>query len=265
MMYRITAVLAILLLARNGHGTFSEDLGDWILGTNEPDISTGTRGDGTTGDYVQVPVGTSPFYYEVMDEGEGSIQFWINDPGNCVENPNPGYPVRGPKWGLQTASYAALTVGIDRASQVGGCIGYSPWSTVSPYSPWWFKDGIRGSNDVPWSGGWTMWTVTGGWDNILFTVHDVDFLTTDGPPHDDLEHGDCTQTYNATSFGGSFEVLFGDGWQAFHIRGDGDGGVEDISIQVTAGTGVFSDAGGTIGVAGTYSHTTWGAVKALFK
>ena len=154
-------------------------------------------------------------------------------------------------------------VGVDRASYISGCQGYSPWSTVSPYSPYWFKDGVRGAHGVSWSGGWTLWTVSGTYDELSFTIHDVDYLLVDGPPHDDLVHGDANQTYNASSFGNTWEVIFGDGWQAFHIRGDADGGVEDISVQVVGGTGVF--VGGTIGLSDTYHHTSWGQVKALFR
>ena len=71
----MVVMLALLVSYSNMQAQTSEDLTDWILGTNEPEISTGTRGDGTSGDYIHVPVGTSPFHYEVMDEGEGNIRF----------------------------------------------------------------------------------------------------------------------------------------------------------------------------------------------
>ena len=111
-----------------------------------------------------------------------------------------------------------------------------------------------------------MWTINGTYDDLSFTLHDVDYLLVDGPPHDDLVHGDCKQTYTASSFGNLWDVIFGDGWQAFHIRGDGDGGVEDISIQVVGGTDIFSDVGDVINpVSRNFNNTTWASVKALFK
>ena len=92
----LTVVLAVALSGMVQAQRITESLDNWILGTNSPEISNGTRGDGTTGDYIHMLIGTSPMYYEVMAEGEGSVDFWVYDPGNCLENADVGYGAAGP-------------------------------------------------------------------------------------------------------------------------------------------------------------------------
>jgi hypothetical protein len=240
----------------------------WTFGPNQPVLRCGeTRADGSNGCYHYLPIGTSAYYYEVMTEGEGAVDFWIFDPFKCSANPDPGYGTQGPGWGLMNRSYIAMTVSINRASQVAGCLGYSPWSTAAPFSPYWFKDGIRGSNSVPWQSGWFRWTVDGTLDNITFTLHDVTYCITDGPPDDDVTTGDCIQTYDATSAGATWAAVFGSGWKGFWLKGDvAATGIEDISADVTDGSGVFyDDFHPKDAVFQPYTTTSWGTIKALFR
>jgi hypothetical protein len=213
-------------------------------------------------------VGTSPFYYEAGPDGdEGSITYFIFDPGNCLENPDPGYGLRGPKWGLQNPSYAAVVVGIDRPSYGSGCQGYSPWTTLSPYSPWWFFDGVRGSHGQSFTPGWYKWTCTGTWDDISFTLYDVYTKGPQGGGSDpDWHQGDVTALIDAAAYTGTFAPCLGDGWTAFHVRGDNASGIEDISVYVLEGTGIFIDAGvGCVPISRAYQETSWGSIKSLFR
>ena len=253
-------ILALTLLASLGFAQrITESLDSWTLGTNTPEVSSGTRGDASSGGYIHVLVGTSPFYYEVMVEGEGIVDFWIYDPGNCLEDPDPGYGTSGPGWGLQSPLYQACVICINRKSYIAGCQGYSPWSTVSPYSPWWYVSGLRASSGVPYTAQWTRWSVHGTWDNITFGTYDIDYMGTD----DVITHGDVSRTYDATSFNGSWEALFGEGWKALYIMGDNSSGIEDIDVDVTGGTGVFAEFGAA--AAQPYVQTSWGNVKTLYR
>jgi hypothetical protein len=244
----------------------TESLDNWTLGTNAPEISSGQRGDGTTGNYIHLLVGTSPMYYEVMTEGEGMAEFWVYDPGNCLEDPDPGYGSNGPRWGLQSPLYQSVSIGVGRASYVAGCQGYSPWSTVAPYSFTWYKDGLRASHGTPYTAGWYQWSVNGTWDNVTFTIYDVDYDDCDGPGCYNLVHGDCAETYDATSFGGIWAALFGEGWKAFWLKGDTDSGIEDPNIDVVGGEGVFLGFGQpTLPVSQPYVEASWGGIKGLFR
>jgi hypothetical protein len=88
----------------------TESLDNWTLGTNLPTIQSGTRSDGSTGNYHYLPVGTSPYYYMVVAEGEGQVEFWVYDPSKCLAAVDPGYGARGMGWGLYTSSYQAATI-----------------------------------------------------------------------------------------------------------------------------------------------------------
>jgi hypothetical protein len=237
----------------------TESLDNWTLGTNPPEISSGTRGDGSSGNYIHVLVGANPFYYEVMTAAEGLVDFWIYDPANCLEETDPGYGVRGPGWGLQSPLYQSAYITIDRSSWVSGCQGFSPWSTVSPYSPWWYISGLRGDGGVPYAAGWFRWSVSGTWDNITFSIYDVDYSA-----NDQVAHGDVFRTYDATSFGGSWAALFGEGWKAFAVKGDNSTGIEDINVDVTGGTEVFAEFG-TSPISRPYTRTSWGDLKQLYR
>jgi hypothetical protein len=208
-------------------------------------------------------IGTSPMYYEVMTEGEGVVDFWIYDPGNCLEDVDPGYGGNGPHWGLQSPLYQYGAVGIGRQSYISGCQGYSPWSSVSPYSHWWFVDGARGSHSTPFTGGWYRWSINGTWDNMTFTLYDVDYDDIPGPGGYNLVHGDYSGMFDATSFGGSWAALFGEGWKAFWLTGDGSSGIEDINVDVTGGSGVFDNMGASP-VAQPYIETSWGNIKTMY-
>ena len=179
-------------------------------------------------------------YYEIMVEGEGVVQYWVYDPGNCLESVDPGYGINGPRWGLQSPLYQCGSIGISRQSYLAGCQGYSPWSTTAPYSHWWFQYGLRGANSVPFSPGWYKWQTEGTWDNMTFTLYNVDYKeTSDGV----TLHGDVSLPIDATSFDGSWEALFGEGWKAFWVRGDAASGIEDVNIDCTCGAGVFDEFG----------------------
>jgi hypothetical protein len=165
---------------------------------------------------------------------------------------------------------------MNRSSWVGGCLGYNPWSTIDPTSPWWFKDGIRGSNNIPFTAGWYKWTINGTWNDITFTMYNVTYYEIDGPGNGGLPPvtGNCAQTYNPQSFSGGWANVFGTGWQAFALRGDAPGtGIEDISADVIGGTGVFAYfsppcntySDGCTRVSRPYNQTTWGNIKELYR
>jgi hypothetical protein len=81
---------------------------------------------------------------------------------------------------------------------------------------------------------------------------------------DVITHGDVTRTYDATSFGGSWAALFGEGWKAFWLKGDEASGIEDINADVTGGSGAFADFG-TSPVSGPYIPASWGSIKSLYR
>jgi hypothetical protein len=267
----LTVGMAVLLCAGLSFAQrITEATDNWTFGPNQPTIQSGTRGDGSTGNYHYLPVGTSAYYFEVATEGEGLIEFWIYDPFKCSADPDPGYGVNGMRWGIQNGLYQALTVGDSRASYVSGCIGYSPWATSTPYSHTWFKDGIRGANEIPWAAGWFKWTINGTFDAATFILYNVTYFPVDGAAGraaNPAVTGDCAQTYDATSFAAMWAALFGSGWKAFWLKGDvASTGIEDPYADVVGGTGVFAEFGTpTIGVARTYNQTSWGNIKSLFK
>jgi hypothetical protein len=245
---------------------------NWTFGANLPELNTGTRGDGSTGAYHHLPIGTSPYYYKVITAGEGTVVFWIYDPYLCTQNPAPaGAAMHGPAWGVITPSAQCATICIDRSTSTKGCLGYSPWSSVAASSPGWFKDGIRGADNLPWQAQWWKWTVNGTYDAITFTLHNVSYYEIDGGNHGGLSPvtGDCAQTYNSTSFGGEWAYLFGDGWQGVYFAGDTpSGGLEDISADVSAteNNGIFCDITYDCNaVYRPYHQTTWGNIKAFYR
>jgi hypothetical protein len=244
----------------------TESTENWTFGPNQPTLQSGTRGDGSTGNYHYLPVGTSAYYYEVATEGEGQIEFWVYDPFKCSANPDPGYGANGMRWGIQNGLYQALTVGDSRPDYVSGCIGYSPWATSTPYSHYWYKDGIRGANEIPWAAGWFKWTIDGMLDAATFTLHNVTYYPVDGAAGraaNPAITGNCAQTYDATTFSATWAALFGSGWKAFWLKGDeASTGIEDPSVDVTAGTGVFY---GFTAISKTYNQTSWGSIKSLYR
>jgi hypothetical protein len=242
----------------------TDALDNWTLGTTPPEISTGDRPTNDTGPYLHLLVGTSPMYYEIMTEGEGAVDFWIYDPGNCLEDPDPGYDVHGPVWGLQSPLYQSMNVGIIRKTYIQGCRGYNVWSTVAPYSPWWYREfhGLRATDDAPFTAGWFRWSINGTWDNTTFNLYNVAYF--ENGVGSNMVTGDLSQTIDASSFGGSLAAVFGEGWKAFYLRGDNASGIEDINCLVTGGSGVF-DEFGTSPVSGSYHPQSWGNIKDLFR
>jgi hypothetical protein len=246
----------------------SESFDGWVLGTNEPEISSvRTLADGSTGPSIHVFVGASPFYYEVSDVGgEGSITFFIYDPGKCIETVDAGYGARGPMWGLQNTNHNTICVGITRVDYLSNCRGYGSCCNITaPYSSfWYFKDGLRNEYGTDWSLGWYKWTIDGSMDDITFTLHDVDYDSIDGSGYA-LVHGNAIRTYDASSCDGLWASVFGIGWNAFHINPDDPSGVEDISVDIISGTGIFYDAGSDFQVSRTYKSSNWGTIKNLFR
>jgi hypothetical protein len=269
-MKKLLAVLAVVMLCAGWSSariTESIDAGLWSFGPNVPELGNGARGDASSGAYHHLLVGTSSYYCLVANAGQGSVEVWIYDPAKCLQNPDPGYGLHGFGWGLQNPALQAITVGMHRASYCGGCIGYNPWSTIAPTSPWWFKDGIRGSNNVPFTAGWYKWTINGTWNDITFTMYNVTYYEIDGPGNGGLPPvtGNCAQTYSATWADGGWANVFGTGWQAIWLNGDVPGtGIEDISADVVGGDGVFAEYG-AVGVSQPYHQTTWGSIKALYQ
>lgn len=243
----------------------TESLNVWTFGLNQPQIDSGARGDGTMGRYHYLPVGTDAYYYEAPTTGEGSITFWVYDPGKCLSNPNPGFDWIGPMWGLRNQNSQALAVGIARQNYVAGCLGYSPWSTVAPDNPFWFHDGVRATNGIMWAPGWFKWDIDGKTNNISFTLYDVCY--DDGNPGDDLICGPVTMSYDATTNSGIWASLFGFGWNGMWLKGDGTNGIEDIKVDVVSGSGIFTGLGRdtTTATARPYQQSTWGNIKALFE
>jgi hypothetical protein len=243
----------------------TESLDNWTLGSSRPTIQNGTRGDGTNGSYHYLPVGTSAYYYEVQNAGEGSITFWIYDPAKCLQNPDPGYGTNGPRWGLQNPNYHAVSMGIYRPYYFAGCQGYVAWSTAGCYScQYWFKDGIRGADSTSFAAGWYKWKIDGTQDEISFTLHDVDYDSVDGPGYT-LVHGNVNQIYNSIKYT-AWSSLFGYGWKGVWLKGDiSSTGIEDICVDVVAGTGVFSEFGSESPVLRKYNQSTWGGIKSLYK
>jgi hypothetical protein len=249
-------------------GSITDNITDpnWTIGTNPPQVLNGVRGDGTSGPYHHLPLGTSAYYWSGSGDPQGSVTFWVYDPSNCLSNPAPtGVPDRGPQWGMMNPGYQCGTAGIARRYDAGGCMGYKMWSSVTPSDYAWFKDGPRASENVPWSAGWYKWKVTGTYDNISWTLYNVTYWVTDGAGHGGETApvvGDCSVTWDATTAGGIWLNLFGNGFTAFYLNGDDVAGLEDISVQVVEGDGLFSDV---VPVARPFHNTTWGNLKALYR
>lgn len=265
MKHIISALVLVAAMTGVGRADLpsSTNLDDWIFGAVEPALANGVRGDGTTGDYINIPTGTSGFNYEVQTEGEGSVTFWIKDNGSSLENANLGYPSLGPMWGLGNAAYVNTAAGIGRPNYVAYDQGYSLWSSASEYTQYWFRDGLRASHSHPFTAGWYKWTADGTFTDITFTIHDVTYEILDGAPHTDDTFGDCSRVVNATTAAeDKWATAFGTGYNTFYLKGDGDGGPEDISVQVVSGTGVFA---GGVSVSNEYTETNWNNVKQLFQ
>jgi hypothetical protein len=246
MTFRLFCLSLIAVSATVFAQRITESTDNWTFGPNQPTIQSGTRGDGSSGSYHYQPVGTSAYCYEVASEGEGDVMFWIYDPGKCMANPDPGYGSNGPRWGLQNPLYQAMTVGISRPAYVSGCLGYSPWATVSPYSHYWFANGVRGSNGASFTPGWYKWRTEGLFDQITFTLYQTYYELVDDGQHDDIVFGNCSRAYDATSMSGTWAAMFGSGWKAFWLKGDvASTGIEDTYADVVGGTGVFAEFGDT--------------------
>jgi hypothetical protein len=153
-----------------------------------------------------------------------------------------------------------MCVGISRESFVQGCLGYEAWSTIAPNDPVWFYNGVRGSYSYSFNPGWYKWTITGTLNDISFIVYNIIHCYESPPPCS----ADASQIYDATSYTGIWAGIFGFGWNSFWIRGDNAVGIEDISVDVVSGTGVFS-CFGTDPISTPYKNSTWGNIKALFR
>jgi len=263
-------LIMLVLVFSLGFCQNSENTQDWTLGASQPSVTNGVRGDGSTGDYLYLPVGTSPFWYEVDPEGnEGAIVFYLHDPGQCTENSDPGVGGTGAMWGLQNPNYTSLNVGIRRRSYNYWCQSYNVWSPIAPYSSWNFNEGVRAANNVPWTPGWYLWSVAGTYTDITFTLYDVDYDTDDVTWQATVGHGNVAETYDAFSFDSAWAAAFGYGWSSLYLRGDDAGAFEDFSLDVCSGTGMFVDAGRTScttsGVAKMYQETSWGNMKKMFR
>ena len=264
-MKKLFIALAVMMLcaswslAATARITEDVDANLWSFGATPPElVASGNRGDGT-GAYHHLPIGTSPYYRSVIAAGEGSVTFWIYDPYVCTQDPPPaGVAAHGPMWGLSTPGSQCVTVGMWRRSDIG-CTAYKEWSSVAASDPWWFCDGTRGSSNVPFQAGWYKWSVAGTYTDVTFTVYNIAYIA-----QSVQITGDCTQTYDATSFTNDWASLFGFGWQAFYINGDAaSGGLEAIDANVVSGTGVFDEY--TVGIAKPFHQTTWGNIKALYR
>ena len=244
----LRVILAVVCFAGIASAQITTSMDDWSMSAGSPVIENGTLPDASTGDYMSVPVGTKGFYYEVKDEGAGMVEMWVHDAGNCIADPTPaGLPQRGPKWGLQTGSYAWVALGIHRISWTGACQGYSQISSANLYSPGWFANSVRRDNYV---GGWYKWIITGTMDAITF----------------DYDDGTATATYDGTvGLDTTWTGVFGSGWKAVYVQGDDVGGNEPIKLHCTAGTGVFAGIAGGASVHKEYADDSWMNVKKLFR
>jgi hypothetical protein len=261
----LSCVVVLLSFSLTSAAYITDALTYWTLGVNSPEISTGDRPTGDTGPYLHMLVGANAMYYEVMTGGEGSVDFWIYDPGKCLADPDPGYGVYGPVWGLLNPLYQAMTVGIIRKAYIQGCRGYNVYSTVAPYSPWWYMEfhGLRATDGAPFTPGWYRWSVNGTMDATTFTLYNITYF--ENGVGSNFVTGDLAQTINAASFDGiSLSAAFGYGWKAFYISGDNSTGIEDINCMVTGGTGVFAEFGPSA-AATPYIQNSWGGIKSLFK
>jgi hypothetical protein len=166
-------------------------------------------------------------------------------------------------WGLKYSDGNVITVGIHRKSYIAWCQGYSPWTTANPWSPVFYKGGVRCSHGFSYTPGWYKWSVNGTVDQVAFGLYDVDHHADDDPART-LIHGDVLETYDASSWSGLFAPVLGHDITGFYLAGDGAGGPEEICVQVSQGTGVFSSFG-CLPVARAYQVNSWGVIKTLFR
>lgn len=276
------AVLSLMFMF-NASTLFSASITDnltdpgWTFGIAKPEIVNGTRGDNTTGPYHHLPIGTSGYYWATGDSfgGEGSVTFWIFDPGHCISDTTTMFGT-GPSWGLQTLNNYWAVAGIYRIgsgisfsgtydSKGCGCNGYKIWSNITPNEVYWFKDGIRNTYNVSWNPGWYKWKVMGQWNEISWTLFNVTYYQCCYGCYcgDSIWiTGDYTKTVDASNHWSS---LFGIGYSAFYLTGDSPNGFEDISVEVVAGDGVFANIVTNDPITKPHQNSTWGNIKALFR
>jgi hypothetical protein len=105
--------------------------------------------------------------------------------------------------------------------------------------------------------------IDGKYDNISFILY-FDIFQYVACPDDEWCPDTCCQTYDASSWGGAWAAVFGYGWNGVYFKGDDINGIEDISVDVVSGTGIFSGFGTGTG-ARSYQNSTWGNIKSLYK
>jgi hypothetical protein len=272
----------LLFLIKTVGAWGSNSLDGWILGDSLPFVpEVGSKEyreppTGYGGSSIYVPVGTKMFYYPASETGgEGSITYWIFDPGKCLDKLDPGYGINGPGWGLINSNNNFLKIMIHRGSSLAGCQGYEVLGGTSPYSPAWFFNGVRGSFGQAFVPGWYKWKMDGRNNEALFTLYNVYTKGTFGGSvyggednNPDWHWGDVTATIDGNACRGLFRGLFGNGWKGFCINGDGASlgpGIEDISVFIESGTGIFSGAGNGVSVSREYKNKTWSDIKKLFR
>jgi hypothetical protein len=261
----------------------TESLTGWTLGTNQPTVPLSGSAEyrdppaGYGGSSIYVPVSTNLFYYPAsVTGGEGSITFFVYDPGKCLDPVGGNYDAMGPGWGVLNGNSKFLQIKIYRGGSMAGCTGYEMISGLIPASPFWFFTGVRGSGGQAFAPGWYKWTIEGNMDEISFILYDVYTKgpfgggTLGGDPNvPDWHWGDVTANVNSSTIG--FWGITGSGWTAFSACGDAcspwsnGNGIEDISIFIVSGTGIFSGAGDGVPVQKEYRNESWGNIKALFK
>ena len=263
-------VAAVLSMVSISYGSISDDLtasnfGFWILGGTSPitgkpiAVAHGAPDE----DYIVMGY-ASAFYWETKDgiDGEGSVTMWIYDAAQI--GPASG---NGPYWGLRSTDLGqVMVVGILRSSFMLN-VAYHPWSSVDPFSWSWFRDGVRGSYNVPFSAGWYKWTIDGTMSSITYTLHDVLAYACNGSPCriTPPEVRDVTETYNANSFGRAWAGVFSFGWSGLAFKGEYEAGPENFYVQIVSGTGVFKDVGGGVTPIVPTETSSWGAIKGFYQ
>jgi len=264
----------LILFAGMSYGSITADLtasdfGYWILGGTAPTNGKPIAVASVAPDEDYIVAGyASAFYWETIDgfDDEGKVSFWIYD--SAIRLDETITSGNGPYWGLRSTDLGQVAViGVIRRSYVGGDIGYKQWSSVSPFSVFFFRDGVRGSNNQSFSAGWYRWTFDGTFDNMSATLHNVLAYPCDGPACNvnPPEVMDVTEVHDANVFGGSWAGVFGFGWSGIAFKGESGADPENFYLQITGGDGVFSDVAGGTGVSIAPTATSsWGAIKKLY-